>query len=118
MKIRNGFVSNSSSSSFILAIDESENVRCPHCGRRDPDFFDLMEKFDNDGETQINAIGYKEVIEALGGYDGDYYVAKVKSYHEKYPEEQIVYCDISYHNEMVKELIDGSPKITVIDTFE
>lgn len=33
MKIRSGFVSNSSSSSFILAIKSTSSVPCPHCKR-------------------------------------------------------------------------------------
>ena len=42
MKIRNGFVSNSSSASFIVAVKQGD--KCPHCGRTDVDFLDLVEK--------------------------------------------------------------------------
>jgi hypothetical protein len=41
MKIRNGFVSNSSSSSFIVALSESEP--CRYCGRHDTNILDLIE---------------------------------------------------------------------------
>lgn len=40
MKQRNGFVSNSSSSSFIVAYETS--LPCPHCGRSDKDFADMI----------------------------------------------------------------------------
>ncbi len=41
MKIRNGFVSNSSSTSFIVALNNS--VPCPHCGRCDKSIIDMIE---------------------------------------------------------------------------
>lgn len=40
MKIRNGFVSNSSSSSFVLAFKNPK--KCTHCGSTPLDFFDLL----------------------------------------------------------------------------
>jgi hypothetical protein len=42
MKFRSGFVSNSSSSSFVIAIDESKFDVCPHCKRRDPTVLELI----------------------------------------------------------------------------
>lgn len=41
MKVRNGFVSNSSSASFVVAVKQDE--KCPTCGRTDVDFLDLVE---------------------------------------------------------------------------
>ena len=43
MKTRNGFISNSSSTSFIVAVKTDIN-KCEHCGRSDPSFFDLIEQ--------------------------------------------------------------------------
>ena len=43
MKAREGFVSNSSSTSFIVAVRKDINA-CPHCGRKDPDILELIEQ--------------------------------------------------------------------------
>jgi hypothetical protein len=42
MKTRNGFVSNSSSTSFVIAYKNGEP--CPHCGRSDPDWADFFKE--------------------------------------------------------------------------
>lgn len=64
MKIRSGFVSNSSSSSFIIAIDKSEE--CPHCKRKDPNFLDFLEKIGRDNDdfesTHLIARGSEATI--------------------------------------------------------
>ena len=54
MKVRNGFVSNSSSSSFVVAYKESE--KCPYCGRSDPDLrrvLDCAETSNRSDDTKI-----------------------------------------------------------------
>jgi hypothetical protein len=52
MKYRNGFVSNSSSASFIVAVNES--VPCKHCGRSDMSILDLIDSASNhSGETEV-----------------------------------------------------------------
>lgn len=60
MKIRIGFVSNSSSSSYIAAVKVGE--KCPHCGRSDINLLDLIERIDGEyEETRLRARGYKQV---------------------------------------------------------
>jgi hypothetical protein len=54
MKIRNGFVSNSSSSSFILIVKKSEH--CSVCGRSDPNFIDLIEKSASFGDRHNRVV--------------------------------------------------------------
>ena len=54
MKTRSGFVSNSSSSSFIIAFDEGKFGHCPHCGRKDVSILDLVERANaDDHDTQV-----------------------------------------------------------------
>lgn len=66
MKIRNGFVSNSSSASFIVAVKLQE--KCPHCGRSDLNFLDLVEtigaKADYE-DTELKSRGAQKIWDRL-----------------------------------------------------
>jgi len=74
MKIRNGFVSNSSSSSFIVAVKKGE--KCPSCGRGDPNFLDLVEQIGvraDYEETGLRTRGAQEIQNRWksGGFHSD-----------------------------------------------
>lgn len=60
MKIRSGFVSNSSSSSYILSVDPSVNIQS---------FFPVKQKYNYD-DTQLLGVGIKGVVRQ---YLADYY---------------------------------------------
>jgi hypothetical protein len=63
MKIRQGFVSNSSSSSFIIELLE-ENQVCSHCGRKDPDLVDMIERGNGwcSDDTHMSMYDKEEVL--------------------------------------------------------
>jgi hypothetical protein len=63
MKIRNGFVSNSSSSSFIVALNPKE--KCPHCGRSSQNILDILESTNGYNDTQLRWTDPTEYIEDL-----------------------------------------------------
>lgn len=113
MKIRNGFVSNSSSSSFVLGIRGNEP--CPHCGRRSLDVVGLIERGSSNGETSLVASDYDEVVAYIkeDGFIVDE-LDKITKYHQKHPDAQIVYAWISYHDETLNELINNSGDIDII----
>jgi hypothetical protein len=125
MKIRNGYVSNSSSSSFVIAIDNGNNKVCPTCGRKNLNIIDLIEKECNrDYDTKVYAKGVDAVIkyieENVGYYDDD--VNGKKEYNKLIKEikkegakdKEIAYVSISYHNEVLNNEI-YSKDIKILD---
>jgi hypothetical protein len=64
MKIRMGFVSNSSSSSFIIQVFDSKP--CKHCGRSDSSFLKMVEgNFEYDDSDSVECTGKEEILERL-----------------------------------------------------
>lgn len=64
MKTRGGFVSNSSSSSFIIAYKVGD--KCSYCGRSDIDISDVIRmKEGYDSDTDIEAEGISEIQDKM-----------------------------------------------------
>ena len=110
MKIRLGFVSNSSTSSFIIALKKAENDPCPHCGRKDPSFLDLVDKF-KDEDTHVIARGKEEVIKDLQNNVDFYEPEKLQELKDKIlsysDQEYDVACiSVSYHDDTLPYEMD------------
>ena len=60
MKIRKQFVSNSSSTSYIIKVKKSE--KCPHCGRSDMSFIDYIKNLRENYSDDTQYIGNKQYI--------------------------------------------------------
>lgn len=118
MKIRKGFVSNSSSSSYIIAIDNGEP--CEHCGRSDPDIIAMIERSSADSESRVDAVGKETVIKYIddewaeyedeGRYDE--WKAKIMSVPDN---KKVGLISVSYHDEFLASLLRESNSIEIIE---
>ena len=116
MKQRNGFVSNSSSTSFILTIKQTGV--CEHCGRGDGvDIFTLMGRGNDFSDNEIEAIGKDEVVKYIkeNWYDSDENQKLIKKI-EKIDEtkKKVTMISVSYHDETLINLIESSKGVTIM----
>ena len=115
MKTRNGFVSNSSSSSFIIAIKKT-NIPCPHCGRKDPDFLDMVENSSiyNEDDNRIDARETEETLKYIednekGWVEAEEYkkIEDGLSKNKNNKEWNIVDITLSNHDTSLRETLDN-----------
>lgn len=114
MKIRNGFVSNSSSSSFI--IDIKDTSPCPTCGRKGITLETIREMVDKDYDGSIYAVGVEDV---LAHVKRSWYFEededRDKEVIEKIKAASNPIClSISYHNEYLIDLLNDDNDIEVL----
>ena len=109
MKVRAGFVSNSSSSSFVIAFKKGE--KCPTCGRSGEDLVSLFPK-ERTGycdDTRLNASSYEEVMNYVrcNYYDDEKEKAlnHIEDFHKRNPDFDFIACTVSYHDEMLNDLM-------------
>lgn len=119
MKIRNGFVSNSSSSSFIVHI--KKEPKCPHCGREDLDLTEVISQTKEYDSTYMETMNKEATIKRVKEWVGDYddedkqringYVEKIKAIKGK---GQFAYIRVDNCDSVTSELIKNSPGVTII----
>lgn len=132
MKVRSGFVSNSSSSSFVIAIRKQEPCEC--CGRTDPDFLEAVTAAGNyDADSEVCADTREEVLDYLkeaveddsdGAVsldadpdqldEGYWCVASLRAYQEikagKWDDWDLARVRISYHNPTLDHILHQGQK--------
>jgi len=113
MKIRTGFVSNSSSSSFVIAVDKNIN-KCPHCGRSDMNILQLIEKASYyNSDNNVVAEGKDDIIKELASwYDDDKSIEKIKKYDDT--DKTLALVEVSYHDDVLNDLIHNSGNIEIL----
>jgi len=94
MKIRNGFVSNSSSTSYTIGYKDGDP--CPHCGRSDPDIVSLIAMYhDVDDETNIEHATTEDVLSFINN-DIQEQQAELNALADK-PDDQKINLFGNYH---------------------
>ena len=111
MKIRNGFVSNSSSSSFIIDLTGTE--KCPHCGRKGLTIESIELLCEKDYDSEIRAIGKEEITEHIKEWwfneeIKDVIIDKVNN------SNSPIMLSIDYHSDLLKEMITTDKDIEII----
>lgn len=137
MKIRSQFVSNSSSTSYIIALKKIENGVTMCCGMPIIDFAELMGIASRGSDwcgdsTEVKATGYDLTIKSfehnLEENKQWYTEAEIKTkqdliiymkgFHKACPEDVFMSIQISYRDAIINHVFDTYVKKGIIKVFE
>lgn len=123
MKVRSGFVSNSSSSSFMIAY-RKPTAQCANCGFKRGDLYAALKAMGNSGGEESIGFGkpskkdIKDRIDEFAEYQNEKSAAKMKAKYEKYidnPDWEIIEMSFPYGMEGALELIKGLVECEVLE---
>ena len=119
MKLRSGYVSNSSSSSFVIAYDEDAELKFAECDMSFTveDFMDFIDRSTRNwssDETCVSANGEENVYDyeksRLSGYDINEdrkYMKELEDFMESNKGKEFSVIRISYHDDFVRKMYDA-----------
>ena len=112
MKVRTGFVSNSSSSSFLIAF-KSENP-CSLCGHIKDNILDKITS-SCDEDTYLISDDLEEVLKQVLPYNNPTVKERIIAASKN---KTVALISVSYHDEEINDMLNNDPNVEVISNDE